>query len=267
MPVWLGSSASFYLLGAVTDCSSYQGASWPRRSSLSDHLATSSRHCIGPWSVRSDQVPASPTRVEVVAWSCFTIAASHSGSWSRGCLLVTIWSGSANTEVYLSRTWCPFSWCTLLGKSPCGPCSSGGAQREPAPSNKRMDLTTRGLCLARCIALSLAGLEWGCGGQSPTSPAQSPIGVWHGVSVAQTAGEVIGRFAREDITLGGDGTAAIAEYEGLMRSDVGTWSLAGSAISIDFPSFCDRRGSLTGTTMNLTCTLDTRTWALTFEKR
>ena len=117
------------------------------------------------------------------------------------------------------------------------------------------------------LVLVVACLICGCGGGTPTSPTQVVVGVWHGVSIVQTAGEVSGGFAREDITLRADGTAAIVEYEGPMRSDVGTWSLSGSTISIDFPSFCDRRGTVTGDTMNLACTLDTRTWALVYEKR
>ena len=121
--------------------------------------------------------------------------------------------------------------------------------------------------LARCLALGLASLMCGCGGENPTSPTQAAAGVWHGVAVVQTAGQVTGAFSREDITLRADGSAAIAEYEGSMRSDMGTWSLSGTTISIDFAAFCDRRGTVIGNTMNLICTLDTRTWALVYEKR
>ena len=120
--------------------------------------------------------------------------------------------------------------------------------------------------LARLVALGVACLIPACGA-GPTSPSEAVVGLWHGVSVVQTAGEVIGGFSREDITLRPNGSAEIVEYEGPRRSDVGNWSLSGNAISIEFPSFCDRRGTVNGNTMNLTCTLDTRTWALVYEKQ
>ncbi len=122
--------------------------------------------------------------------------------------------------------------------------------------------------LAPRVALGFACLISACGGGAPTSPTQAGVvGLWHGVSVVQTAGEVTGGFSREDITLRVNGSADIVEYEGSRRSDAGTWSLSGNAISIDFLSFCDRRGTVNGNTMNLTCTLDTRTWALVYEKQ
>lgn len=133
-----------------------------------------------------------------------------------------------------------------------------------------METSSRGPVLMFGLAMLVAATLWvhaGCGGDTLLSPSDTVVGRWHGTTVVQTAGPVLGGFSREDITFRADGTAAIAEYEGLMRSDEGVWSLSGNAISIDFPSFCDRRGTVAGGTMNLTCALDTRTWALVDEKQ
>jgi hypothetical protein len=117
------------------------------------------------------------------------------------------------------------------------------------------------------FVLSLAFLVTACGGGSPTSPSQSVAGRWHGVSATQTAGDVVGGFSREDIVLNANGSAEIREYEGPGRSDIGTWSLSGDTISIDFATFCDRRGTVAGNAMTLTCTLDTRAWSLLYAKQ
>jgi len=65
------------------------------------------------------------------------------------------------------------------------------------------------------------------------------VGRWHGVSVTQTAGEVVGGFAREDIVLNANGSAEIRKFEGPGRSDIGTWSLSRNAIFMHFSTFCD----------------------------
>lgn len=129
------------------------------------------------------------------------------------------------------------------------------------------DVARRNPALRSRLVLSLACLVTACGGGSPVSPSQSVVGRWHGVSVTQTAGEVVGGFSREDIVLNANGSAEIREYEGPERSDIGTWTLSRSAIFMRFSTFCDRQGTVAGDTMTLTCTLDTRTWSLLYAKQ
>ena len=116
------------------------------------------------------------------------------------------------------------------------------------------------------ILLIVATGHWACGA-GPAAPTDPVLGNWHGTAVTQTAGPVLGVFSKEDILLNAGGIAEIVEYEGSRRSDTGTWVLTGTEIVLDFPTFCDRRGTIANGQMSLTCTLDTRTWALSYEKR
>ena len=118
-----------------------------------------------------------------------------------------------------------------------------------------------GLAVGLVVSLSVA-----CG-SSPLSPGSSGVvGKWHGVSVVQLSGDAQG-FAREDITFEANGTARVLEYESPQRADAGSWSLSGTAIAIDFQSFCDRNGTVEGTRMRLTCVSGNKSWEVTYERQ
>jgi hypothetical protein len=128
-------------------------------------------------------------------------------------------------------------------------------------SKPRMSRRVRSGILAAAFACHAA-----CGGDTPSSPSETVAGRWHGTTVVQTSGSPL-NYNREDITLHPDGTADVQEYEGPLRGDVGAWSLVGTQITIDFRTFCDRRGTVAGRTMSLECSRGGRTWELGYEKQ